>query len=162
MVSLPLTLLSSVKHKSEVAVRDSDEEPAPPRKLKNRSTVVHNEDGKPKELFRKRKSISQIGDDGDEESCPPKKRAAVTTAKGKPRKKQSKRDEEFEMEESSFEEEDDDEFDDDKEDDVKSQEKRKMLPKKRTVEPVKVDEPQPKMAPKSKCDYICSDDLLFI
>jgi len=156
MASLPLMLLSSVKRKSEVTVRDSDEEPAPPTKLKNRSTVVHNEDGKPKQLFRKRKSISQIDDDddNDEESYPPRKKVAVTSAKGEPRKKQSKRDEDFEMEESSFEEEDDDEFIDDEEDDVKPQGRRKIPSKKRTMEPATVDEPKPKMAPKPKCDYI--------
>lgn len=139
-----------VKRKSEATVRDSDEEPAPPTKLKNRSTVVHNEDGKPKQLFRKRKSISQIDDDddNDEESYPPRKKVAVTSAKGEPRKKQSKRDEDFEMEESSFEEEDDDEFIDDEEDDVKPQGRRKIPSKKRTMEPATVDEPKPKMAPK--------------
>jgi len=149
MVSLSLMLLSSIKRKSEATVRDSDEEPAPPTKAKNRSTVAHNEDGKPKQLFRKRKSISQIDDDDDEEIYPPRKKAVITLAKGEPRKKQSKRDEDFEMEESSSEEEDHDEFIDDKEDDVKPQGRSK-----KRMEPAKVDEPKPKMAPKPKYDYI--------
>ena len=162
MASLPLMLLSSVKRKSEATVRDSDGEPVPPTKLKNRSTVVHNEDGKPKQLFRKRKSISQIDDDDDEESYPPRKKVAVTSAKGEPRKKQSKRDEDFEMEESSFEEEDDDEFIDDEEDDVKPQGRRKYHPRSEQWSLRQLMNRSPRWHPSQSVITYRSDDLLLI
>lgn len=154
-----LWFFSSVKLRSKATVLDSDEEPILPTKSKNRSTVVYTDDEKPEQLFRKRKSISQIDEGDDEENSPPRKKITVSstkTIKETSRKKQSKKDQNFEMGESSFEE---DEFIDEEEEDVKTQVKRKLPPKKRRVEPAKGnDEPKPKMVPKPEYVPYHTDD----